>query len=162
MTIKRKFAASIKNNIQNQFNLLNIDTNQSNHDSKIIDKNHAFTKIREKINVTTAFDVDVIKCTGGCFVSKTLLHSTSPRSDNRQLMPELLHLIAIRLNGRWRLSDWQTAAPDRETTKCTLTVVCCENSLIRRFSRWNVKNCTRCWNRRMHWQFCLFYCLLLS
>ena len=29
----------------------------------------------------------------------------------------------------WRLSDCQAAAPDRETIRCTLAVVCCESPL---------------------------------
>ena len=65
----------------------------------------------------------------------------------------------------WRLSDCQTAAFDRETVRCTLTIVYCENPLIRRFSRWNAESvapdsgrsnaltrlfmmsdgCTQCW-----------------
>ena len=52
-TAKREFAISIKNDIQNRFDSLNIDKNQLNHDNKIIDKNYAFTKIRENINDTT-------------------------------------------------------------------------------------------------------------
>ena len=51
--IKREFAISIKNDIQNRFDSLNIDRNQSNYNNKIINKNHAFTKIRENINDTT-------------------------------------------------------------------------------------------------------------
>ena len=71
----------------------------------------------------TASDADAIRCTGGCLVSKTLLHPAPSRSDERQLMPELLHPIAMRLNARWRLSDCQTAAPDADVIKCTLTIV---------------------------------------
>ena len=52
-TAKRELAISIKNDIQNRFDSLNIDKNQSNYDNKIIDKNYAFTKIRENINDTT-------------------------------------------------------------------------------------------------------------
>ena len=51
--IKREFAVLIKNDIQNRFDSLNIDKNQSNHNNKIIDKNYAFTKIRKNINDTT-------------------------------------------------------------------------------------------------------------
>ena len=53
MMTKREFAVLIKNDIQNRFDSLNIDRNQSNHNNKIIDKNYAFTKIRENINDTT-------------------------------------------------------------------------------------------------------------
>ena len=53
MTEKRKFAISIKNDVQNRFNSLNINKNQSNYNNKIIDKNHAFTKICENINNMT-------------------------------------------------------------------------------------------------------------
>ena len=59
-TAKREFAISIKNDIQNRFDSLNIDKNQSNHDNKIIDKNHAFTKIRENINDTTQKSLKMI------------------------------------------------------------------------------------------------------
>ena len=52
-TTKRKFAVLIKNDIQNRFDSLNIDKNQSNHNNRTIDKNSAFTKIRESINDTT-------------------------------------------------------------------------------------------------------------
>ena len=60
MTAKRKFAISIKNDIQNRFDSLNIHKNQSNHDSRIIDKNYAFTKIRESINDTTQKSLKMI------------------------------------------------------------------------------------------------------
>ena len=59
-TIKREFATSIKNDIQNRFDSLNIDKNQSNHDNKIIDKNDAFTKIRENISDTTQKSLKMI------------------------------------------------------------------------------------------------------
>ena len=52
-TAKREFAISIKNDISNRFDSLNIDKNQSNYDNKIIDKIYAFTKICENINNTT-------------------------------------------------------------------------------------------------------------
>ena len=52
-TTKREFAISIKNDVQNRFDSLNIDKNQSNHNNKIINKNYAFTKIRKSINDTT-------------------------------------------------------------------------------------------------------------
>ena len=64
--------------------------------------------------VRTAFDVDVIKCTDGCFVSKTLLHSISSRSNDRQLMSELLHSITMKLNALTMLSDVRKAASDFE------------------------------------------------
>ena len=51
-TIKHEFAISIKNDIRNRFDSLNINKNQSNHDNKIINKNHAFTKIRKNIDNT--------------------------------------------------------------------------------------------------------------
>ena len=44
-----------------------------------------------------AFDADAIRCTGGCLDAR-LLHSTPPRSDERQLMPKLLHPIAMKLD----------------------------------------------------------------
>ena len=59
-TAKREFAISIKNDIQNRFDSLNIDKNQLNHDNKIIDKNYAFTKIRENINDTTQKSLKMI------------------------------------------------------------------------------------------------------
>ena len=77
-------------------------------------------------------------------------------------MSELLHPIAMKLDALAMLSDCQAAASDRETARCTLAVVCCESPLIRRFSRWNVKDCTRCWDRRMHWRFCLLPEVLLA
>ena len=52
-TTKCELVISIKNDIQNRFNSLNIDKNQSNHNNKIINKNYAFTKIRKSINDTT-------------------------------------------------------------------------------------------------------------
>ena len=59
-TTKREFAISIKNDVQNWFNSLNIDKNQSNHNNKIIDKNYAFTKICKNINDTTQKSLKMI------------------------------------------------------------------------------------------------------
>ena len=44
-----------------------------------------------------ASDADAIRCTGGCLDAR-LLHPTPKRSDERQLMPKLLHPIAMKLD----------------------------------------------------------------
>ena len=54
-------------------------------------------------------------------------------------MLKLLHSIAMRSNALTKLFDCQIIAFDRNIIKCTLTIVFCENSLIKCFSRWNVK-----------------------
>ena len=101
-----------------------------------------------------AFGHETIRCTLTIVLISGLLHPVSLQSDEKQLIFKLLHSIAIRLNALTmlsdvrktapdfersnaltKLSDCQIAALDRETIKCTLTIVCCESSLIRRFSR---------------------------
>ena len=47
-----------------------------------------------------AFDRETIKCTLTIVLMSELLHPISSRSDERQLMLELLHSIAIKLNAR--------------------------------------------------------------
>ena len=90
--------------------------------------------------IRTASDVDVIKCIDDCFVSKTL-HSASSRSNEKQLMFELLHSIAMRLNALTIENDVKHAAFDRETIKCTLTIV------------WiNCQSCIWCRCHQMHWR----------
>ena len=69
--------------------------------------------------VRAASDVDVIRCTDDCFDVR-LLHSTSKRSDERQLMLKLLHLIAMKLDARWRLfEEIARTASDVDVIKCT-------------------------------------------
>ena len=96
---------------------------------------------RNCLIVRTASDVDVIRCTDSCFDVSTLLHPAPSRSDDRQLMPELLHPIAMRLDALAVLSDCQTAAPDRETVRCTLAVV------------WeSCQGCIWCRCHQIHWR----------
>ena len=92
------------------------------------------------------------------------LHPTPSRSDERLLMPKLLHPIAMRLDALGDCLIARTAAPDRETIRCTLTIVCLTRT------RW-------CWlcvenamperlhlisNDQMHWRSCLIVRLLHS
>ena len=53
-------------------------------------------------------------------VMSDMLHSTSSRSNERQLMFELLHSIAIRLNARWLLFEKIVkTASDVDVIRCT-------------------------------------------
>ena len=88
-----------------------------------------------------ASDVDVIRCTDDCFDVNTLLHSVSSRSDEKQLMSKSLHLIAMRLNALTIENDIRHVAFNRETIKCTLTIV------------WkSCQDCIWCRCHQMHWR----------
>ena len=87
-------------------------------------------------------DVDAIRCTGGCLVSEKL-HPTPPRSNGRQLMPKLLHPIAMRLDALaivW-LSDCCTRPWNGQmhADSCLLRKLVAV-SWLQRHSRWNVED----------------------
>ena len=58
------------------------------------------------------------------------------------LMSEMLHLMPMPSDALAIECDVRTAAPDRETIRCTLTVVCW----------WNCQSCIWCRCHQMHWR----------
>ena len=112
--------------------------------------------------VRAASDADVIRCTDDCFVSKTLLHSISSRSDDRQLMSKLLHSIAMKLNALTMLFDVRKAASDFEqsnaltklfvikTAAFDAEIIECIDEIV-----WLSACCIWSWNDQMHADGCL-------
>ena len=89
-------------------------------------------------------DVDcTLKCQKNCIWFRTI------KCIDRIVCDQKLHLMSMSLNVLTKLFDCQTTAFDRETIRCMLTIVYNENSLIRRFSRWNaycqIVKRTNCW-----------------
>ena len=106
------------------------------------------------------------------------LHSALSRSNEKLLMPELLHSIAMRLDALTIV--WLSKLHLMPMSSDALAVVwlsgCCTRSWndqmhadgcllrklvaanwLQRHSRWNVEVCIRCWNRQMHWRFFDFF-----
>ena len=129
-----------------------------------------------------ASDADAIRCTGdwkwyqycciwcwdhqmhwrNCFDVSTLLHSISSRSDDRQLIFELLHSIAIKLNALTMLFDVRKTASDFErlnaltklsvikTAAFDAEIIECTDEIV-----WLSDCCIRSWNDQMYAGDCL-------
>ena len=128
-----------------------------------VKRSDAYWRLSVDEVVRAASDADVIICIDGCLLSK-LLHSMLKSSNaltklfdyqtaafNRETIRCTLTIVWLtRIKCCWlcvkmwcqmtaldadasnaltKLFDCQTAAFDRETIRCTLTVVCCESSL---------------------------------
>ena len=145
----------------------------------VVKRPNARWRLFEEI-ARTASDVDAIKCTDGwmwcqacciwcwdhqmhwrsCLDASTL-HPAPSRSDERQLMPKLLHPIAIKLDARWRLSEEiARAASNADAIRCT-------GGCLKKLPRlhlmpmpsdaltivWkNCQNCIWCRCHQMHWR----------
>ena len=77
------------------------------------------------------------------------------------LMPEVLHLMLIPLDALAVECDARTAAPDRETVRCTLAVVCWRGLDVAGYA----SKCDARWlhpmlMHQMHWRSCLIARLL--
>ena len=101
------------------------------------------------------------------WLSLMLMHQMHWRSC---LWSKLLHSMLKSSNALTKLSDFRkiddstivwchAAASDCDTVRCSLAIVFCESSLQSNATSFAMisRFCIRCWDRRMHWRFCLFF-----
>ena len=94
-----------------------------------------------------ASDRDEVRCTGDCLIVRTASDADAIRCTDDCLIARLLHPTVKRSDARWQLSV--AKARCSQLTATSFAMKC------RRF-------CIRCWNRRMHWRFCLLSGVLLA
>ena len=96
----------------------------------------------------TASDRDAVKCTDEIvWLSDCCIWSFHDQMHADNCLLSKLHLMLMSSNALTKMFDCQIAAFDRETIKCTLTIVCCQN-------------CIWCRCHQMHWKNCLIVRLL--